>query len=297
MSLAALCVVPGLMASTAQAAGTPTNEAAARAAAARILAATHVPLSAVRSAKCPGACQWLGRPPNLPLTPNLAALHEFYVVKGDPGRVINWFRSHEPTGSSIQGSGTESSGGQTQLWELDFGWPPVQNVLANQTITVSTASLGKGRTAIRIDSQVVYRPRKWAADDVHGKPVKVSVLVAVPKANGDPGQLLEPTLTTTKPFRLNDITTAVNDLQVLVPSAYPCPPGPDLEIYVEFTFEGHKSPSVIVQAYPYGCAFVAVTTNGRWSGQYLVDGGTLAQHLTDSIGLVLPPVPPGTHEG
>ncbi|HEV8065082.1 MAG TPA: hypothetical protein VGP46_09630 [Acidimicrobiales bacterium] len=279
----------------AQPAAAAANLRAARLAAHAILADTKVPSAAAGSSGCPGACEYLGHPPNLPLTPNLVGLHAFYVETGAPAAIVRWFSHNRPAGSSAAGSGTESDGGHTVLWEIDFAWPPVHNVLANQAVTVAVAVIAKNEVGIRLDSQVVYRPRKWSADDVQAGADRVRVLVAVPKPNGDPGQLLEPTLTTTKAFRLSDITAAVNALQVLVPSAYPCPPGPDLQIYVEFTYPGHESPSAIVVAYPYGCAFVAVTHNGRWSGQYLVDGGTLAQHLADSIGLVLPPVPPGVH--
>jgi hypothetical protein len=82
-----------------------------------------------------------------------------------------------------------------------------------------------------------------------------------------------------------------------LPGVYPCPPGPDLDIYVEFRQHRPSAPDAVATAYPYGCTFVSMEVHGQTSPQTLVDGGVLAGQLKRLVGLKLPPVPPGIHPG
>ena len=304
--LAAALMLPVLLAATpAQAAaGSGGSGSGAQhhrqavAVARRLLTDVILPIRTRTSTTQPkGSGPLLSRPAQLPATPNLVDDKVFVVVNGQAPKVVKWFDAHPPTGSKLTGTGELTSNGKTQLWMADFSWPGVHNVLFSEDIILGAVRLSGGSTAIRMDSQVTWLPGRSRLDTVPAGAVQGSILVAVPKANGAPGKLLEPTIRTRNLGIARDITNDVNALQVLLPGVYPCPPGPDLDIYVEFRTHLKAAPDAVTTAYPYGCAFVNMEAHGQTSPQILVDGGVLAGQLKGLVGLKLPPVPAGVHGG
>ncbi len=277
--------------------GPPSNKPAAQAASARIFASVSFPTGTKRSSSVPrGAGRYLARPAERPASWDFVSEHGFYVVHGmKPAAILSWFKAHRPKGSRLAGSGWLSSGGTTEMWFLDFGWKAVHDVLASQDVLIGVVQLTSGGVALRVDSQVVYRPERRPIDEIPRGFRKVTVLVATPTLTGGPGKNLEPPIVTTNRAKISKVRSAVNDLQVLVPMPfpYPCPPGPNLDVFVEFassTSAGAK-PLATVTAYPYGCAFVSIKQHGHVGKQTLVDGGSLASALAKDLGLRLPKIP------
>jgi hypothetical protein len=264
----------------------------------RLLADVSVPPGAQVSTSRPkGSGPLLSRPAQLPASPNLIDDKVFYVTEGHAPIVLKWFESHPPTGSTLAGTGTLSTGGHPNLWSADFSWPGVHNVMFSEDVIVGVVQLSGRRTGVRIDSQVTWLPGRSPLDTVPGGARQVTVIVAVPNADGSPGKHLEPVISTTDTATVAQVRKDVNSLQVLLPGIYPCPPGPDLDIYVEFAHHPSTAPFAVTTAYPYGCAFVNMAVHGQASPQILVDGGVLAHQLKELVGMKLPPVPPGGHEG
>lgn len=310
LAVAALSVsglVPALLAaSPAQAAAAGARSIAggphhtrAIATAASLLSDITVPAGTEASKSPPkGSGAWLRKPAQLPVSPNLVDDKGFYVTDGHAPAVLAWFESHRPTGSTLAGTGTVgTTGGHTDLWMVDFSWPGVHNALFSEDVVMGFVQISGRRVGIRVDSQVTWLPERSPLDTVPGGARQVTIIVAVPNANGSPGKHLEPVISTTDPATVARIRADVNYLQVLLPGIYPCPPGPDLDIYVEFGHHRSGVPYAVTTAYPYGCAFVNMAVHGQTSPQILVDGGVLAHQLKELVGLRLPPVPPGVHQG
>jgi hypothetical protein len=124
----------------------------------RLLTLVELPPSSHSSSREPrGAGQALAsNSVNVPVTPDLVDLHEYFVVPGTtPTGVIDWMERHPPNGS-IQGDNGGSAHGEE--W-TSFDFRGVKSFAVWPDITANAVSISGGAVAVRIDAQTAPRPR------------------------------------------------------------------------------------------------------------------------------------------
>lgn len=131
-----------------------SNVQAARTEAQHLLTLVHLPAGAQRSADEPaGAGPALSYLASVPVVPRRVDLHEFFVVPGTPGSVIEWVQRHRPAGSRQGDSGSTPE----ERWaSLEFA---ARGVLRPGELVVDATQRSGGVVAVRVDSQIASLPR------------------------------------------------------------------------------------------------------------------------------------------
>jgi hypothetical protein len=193
-------------ASTA-AAGTPKQRAEADAAA---LLASFVPP--------PGATR-LPRAPDIPggyLKTPITSLGDSYQVDGTtfwqapgaPQAVLNWEIAHISRRFSL---GDADFGTAGTASDRSFELPPVPGVLTSRDLVVEVASLGDGRTGIRVDAEVGWQPSRPAGDQVPSTARAVTIGEETTMQTG-PG--LPSPVTITDPVVVAKVAALVNGMPI-----------------------------------------------------------------------------------
>jgi hypothetical protein len=151
-----------------------SNGQAAGSEALRLLGLVRLPAGARRSADVPaGAGAVLSYPPSVPVVPRLVDLHEFFVVPGTPGSMIDWVEAHRPAGAergdfgrsaaAPMGCGAVScassccaSAHEGRWISLEFG---ATRSVGPRELVVDAVQLRGGVVGVRVDAQVASLPK------------------------------------------------------------------------------------------------------------------------------------------
>lgn len=264
---------------TAAAAATPQQRASADAAS--ILAAFVPPRGAVR----------VGGPPAKALGPAIAIRGardvvqktSYWKVKGSPGSVLAWEKSHLPRQFTATGAGTVRGPGAQQVQEDNFVLPAVKGVLPARGLNVAAASAGGGYTAIQVVSQVTWVPAKPSSERIPATARVVTFSVAPGMVAGAKHPA---PVTITNAAAVKRLEALVNGLPLYPPGLRSCPA--DLGQSVQLTFAAAKNgpPLAVVKVPSGGCEGVGVTVNGKQ--QPSLDGGGVAGKALAIAGLNWP---------
>jgi hypothetical protein len=290
-------------------AGSPRQRAAADAA--RIMASFPPPRGAVRSGRTTSPL--LTAPSEGPAaSPDVVTATQWWTAPGQPTAVLAWVRAHVPAGFSLGGWG---SGGYNQpggvapapepsvqhpdTWFDQYSLPVVAGVLTQRWLLVTVADRGHGRTAIRVDAQVVWLPPRPAAGRI---PSDARVVTVTPVFGLQPDKKrkhLDPAFTVTNPATVARIAAVVDGLTILPPGVYPCPA--DFGATMRLTFRTRPGGPVVarVTAEYGGCGVVSVSIGGRSMpalSEYTGSGQQLQQRVLAIAG-VRWPYPPGMPPG
>ncbi|HEX5194110.1 MAG TPA: hypothetical protein VFW09_15010 [Solirubrobacteraceae bacterium] len=176
--------------STAGATARVSNRALAHHAAAALLRRTPRPTRSRRVATEPrGGGHLLTNPSSVPATRALVDRHAFYVVRAPLHEVERFYARHRPRHARQLATGTSAGPGVPRNHSLTWGWPTRRALVSRQTL-LEMVALGRRRTGVRVDAQVVWR---------------------VPRPDGErvPAGVRAITITRTKPGHLPDLTRNV----------------------------------------------------------------------------------------
>jgi hypothetical protein len=273
-------VAVALGAAVSSGARVPTNAAAARVAAQRVLGALSLPPGATRSQGDPSGST-LSKPASWPGTPDLVDLHQFWRVPGDHFGVYDWIRAHPPPSSVQRVSGGEGVNGSivTQYVGFSFGGFPTE--WPSETLLVTVTAARGGATAVRADGQVVWLFERPASERI--PPDVRAVTISERRLNGRPSG----PWTVTDRSRVRRIVALVNSLPAGQPGAVACPAdmGPTVMLAFASAAPGGKR---LATAYAdvSGCGFVNLWIRGH--AEPFLDGGSrLIKQLGSLLGLGL----------
>lgn len=237
-------------------ASTPQQRASADAAS--ILAAFVPPEGAVRVSGPPGKA--LGAPVAIRGARDVVQKTSYWKVKGSPGSVLAWEKSHLPRQFTATGGGTIGGPGAQQVQEDNFVLPAVTGVLPARGLDVAAASAGGGYTAIRVVSQVTWVPSKPSSERIPATARVVTFSVAPGMVAGAKHPA---PVTITNAAAVKRLEALINGLPVYPPGIRSCPA--DLGQSVQLTFAAAKNepPLAVVKVPSGGCEGVSVTVNGK----------------------------------
>jgi hypothetical protein len=252
--------------------GTPAAASSNRGVATRdaeqLLGRALLPAGSQRLSSEPaGGGKTLAGPFSVPKATDLVDLPRFAIVPGSSASIVGWLEAHPPLGGRFVGSGTGGSAtSDPDVWEIQFSWPPVGQVLDSRTLVFTAAQLSPSKTGVRIDAEVTWLPAKPSMDQV---PSGLTVLTAV--LSHGPNSLNRgygPT-TTTNPVTIAAVRTLVNALPVSSPGATSCPEDFGQTLTLAFRSKMGANPVVVVSADVSGCQGVTVTRAGAAAGPSL----------------------------
>jgi hypothetical protein len=240
----------------------------------------------------PGARQ-LPKPPWLPgdwqlanpsstiVSSALADYPAWWIVPGQPRRVLAWEVAHLPRrftpGDTSQGD---------NHWDEMFSLPPVAGVLLDRELIVEVADAGGGKTAIRVDGQVTWQPTRRASDLV---PATARVVTLSEVAVLDPHPTLPAPVTITDPNVVRRLTVLVNELPLATFTAASCPPPIGNELMLTFRASRGGPVLATVQG-PGACGTMQFTLSGN-EAPALQIMGSFTQNVLAVAGLRWPVVP------
>jgi hypothetical protein len=167
LALATAALAAVLVAVVPGAAGAATRAAVARKAANDFLAALQLPAGATPSDSVPsGTGLTLQAPVLHPTSSQSVDVHRFWVVPGDPRSVLAYVEAHAPAGAGMSSNGSNTLAGHRSFF-ASFQLPAT-SVLASRTLLVTVSRADGGKTGLRADAQVVWKPHRPAWDHVHG---------------------------------------------------------------------------------------------------------------------------------
>jgi hypothetical protein len=252
---ASLAVTPSPSAS-------PSHQQRAEADAAAILASFVPPPGARRLATAPSAGQGaLRQASQTPGAFHLLDKVSWWLAPGQPQHVLAWEQAHLPHQFASAGTSSAGDHGTIYMWGAQFSLPPVPNLLPERYLLVEVVSAGGGKTAIRVDSQVIWLPVKPASERVPSSAQVVTL--TFPAGIGSGNIRRTGPVTVTDPAVVRRIAALVDGLP-LAPWAYiSCP------MYtgggVVLTFRARVGGPVLatVSATADGCPPATVTVDGK----------------------------------
>jgi hypothetical protein len=289
----------GVTGSTGGAPAPPPPHQRAVADAARIIASFPVPPGAARSARAPSPL--LGAPPEGPATPDVVTATRWWTAPGRPQAVLAWVAAHLPAGFALGGQGSGGYGPRVRVrpgvtrppqtvqhpdeWFDQFDLPVVPNVLTQRWLLVDVAAAGGGRTAIRVDAQVVWLPARPAAERMprQARVVTVAPVFGVGSVSAR-DRRADPAVTITDPAKVAAIAAVVDGLPVFPPGTMSCPA--DFGSKIRLTFRASRNGPVLAQVTgdDSGCEGVSVVVGGT-SQPALGDGGSLQRDVLSIAGI------------
>lgn len=96
--------------------------------------------------------------------PDVADRGSWWLVPGQPGKVLSWVRVHLPSRFMFTESWVGGTGGTVYTWGEDFWLPPIPGVLDSRVLVAEVVNAGGGQTAIRVDGQVAWQPSKTVGE-------------------------------------------------------------------------------------------------------------------------------------
>jgi hypothetical protein len=233
-----------------------------------------------------GSGSLLNAPGQTPGTPNLVDLHRFYVVPMAAQATLSWIKSNLPQGASLVGTSVSSGGSTTtyEIWGITLSWPVDGKVLDTAELNIELLALSGHRSALRVDSQVVWLPAKNRYDFVPSTVTRLTVTVVHPPSPVKP-------ITTTTLSTINRFRHAIARLSVMPAGTFHCPADfAGSTIRLAFRQNAGGAPVAVVEADGSGCGIVTISLGSKqgtelWGGRTIVQ---LAEHL---LGLHLAGVP------
>jgi len=140
----------------------------------------------------------------------------FWQAPGAPQAVLNWEIAHISHRFSL---GDADFGAAS---DRSFELPPVPGVLTSRDLVVEVASLGDGRTGIRVDAEVGWQPSRPASDQV---PPAARAVTIAEETTMETGQGMPSPVTITDPAVVARLAALVNAMPIspLNGTAESCP--------------------------------------------------------------------------
>jgi hypothetical protein len=225
------------------------NKAAAKADAAELLTRVQLPPGATLSSTEPaGDGGTLRRPPEQPATPNLVDEHAWWTVSGTAADVLAYVNAHPPPGAKLTGSLGPSS--PPVVMTVEFGWPPVPNVLQQRSLAVTVVQLPHNVTGVRTDGSDIWITPRPAAERVPAAADRLRVTVFSGTA------VTQAPLTFTSRSRVRAAAAVINSLPLFPPGAYNCPADFGITVRLEFFEPRLAAPAAVAIDDPAGCSEV-----------------------------------------
>ncbi|HEX3957155.1 MAG TPA: hypothetical protein VHZ03_11055 [Trebonia sp.] len=183
----------------------------------------------------------------------------WWLAPGQAAAIIAWETAHVPrtyTRASAASSGGPGKISVTgQFYELRSSSP----MLTGQYLIVWVADLGGGKTAIRVDAEVGYRPARPAGEKVPATARAVTITAVF----GYSGATAPRPATITSLSVVRTLAALVNGLQLsAAPPDAPCPEAPGLVLKLTFRATAAGRPLAVAQG-PGGCDTLALTVAGK----------------------------------
>jgi len=274
---------PVAVAQPAAAAASPKQ--LAETAAASMLAAFRSPPGAERSGPIPVAA--LSDAPGASASPDYVTRTAWWRVPGQLDDVLSWIQAHRPAGFTLGGSGSSSDSSGITARFVEFSpSSSAPAVLAERSLYVSVAHDGADATALRVDSQVSWLPRKSAAERIPAA-ARVVTIVGLPAVSNGPvrpvGHFYGP-VTVTDPATVTKIAAVVNGLPLMPPGVFNCPFSNGQGVRLTFRASVHGPVLAEVTGEMNGCGTVAMVIGGKQMPA-LSGGGQLAQRVLKLAGI------------
>jgi len=230
---------------------TPRERAVADAAA--ILKAFAVPPGARRVHQAGDAL-------NVPMTTLVSATLvdnvSCWLAPGQPQAVLAWEQAHLPRRFT---PGDADFGPPS--WDRTFSLSPVPGVLNARDLVVEVTSVGKGKTAIRVDAQVSWQPPRLASERVPST-ARVVRITELPRLDPHARRPHAP-VTITKPAVVRRLAALIDNLQLsTIGPAAPCPASLGGGIRLAFLARAGGAPLAIAQG-PAACGTVQFSVGGK----------------------------------
>jgi len=207
----------------ARSAATPptnrSNRAAARADAARMLAALQLPSGAAGVATEPSGDSGFLKPmPALSADSARAVVDAWWRVTGDAAGVLAYIRAHPPAGATLAGTG-ESGNTHTGVvaQSLDYEWPPIAGVLGQRELQITVMDLPGGAAGVLAEAQsdwVVPRP---SGERIPAAVREIDIAIARPQQPAGPARGV------TGRARVRRIVALFNAMPITQPEVTSCP--------------------------------------------------------------------------
>jgi hypothetical protein len=206
-----------LVAPTTAAAHDGSNRSVAIRAASDLLRDTPRPADARRVTTEPrGDGHLLARAPRAAATRTLIDRHAIYVVRAPLRQVERFYAHHRPARARQIASGRSGGPGVPRNLNLTWAWPGDRALVSRQTV-LDLVAIGRHRTGVRIDAEVVWRVPRPAGERV---PSGVRA-IAITRAR--PGQLPNLSRTVTNQAQVHAIITMIDRLPIVQPGFIACP--------------------------------------------------------------------------
>ena len=229
---------------------TPREHAVADAAA--ILKAFAVPPGALRLQQAPGA---LKTPITILVSTTLVDKVSFWRAPGQPQAVLAWEQAHLSRRFTL---GDEDFGPPS--WDRMFSLSPVPGVLNTRELVVEVTGAGNGQTAIRVDAQVSWQPRRPASERVPSA-TRVITITQLPGLGPHARRPPAP-VTITDPAVVRRLAALVDSLQLSTIGDAPCLAAFGGGIRLKFLARAGGPPLAVAQG-PAACGTVQFSADGK----------------------------------
>ncbi len=189
-------------------------------------------------------------------------MSRFGLAPEAPSGSFEYLLTHRPVGFTAAGSGTGSAadhGSTTLRWVDDQigGMPPGVD---SASLLISVAPVTGGKTALRVDAQVTWRPAKPPGTTVPPQD-HVAVVSIVESNPNNPGLPAPRSVLVTTRATVSRLVRAVDNLPAPLPGAISCPAELGTSYVIAFATSASAPPDI---SYRVGsCNFVAVSRNGK----------------------------------
>jgi hypothetical protein len=183
----------------------------------------------------------LAKPASLPATRALIDRHAIYVVRAPLGKVERFYAHHRPARARLEGKGTSDGPGVPRNRNLMWGWRASRAIVSRQTL-LDLVRLGRHRTGVRVDAQVVWRVPRPAAERVPAGVRAISI------TRTRPGHLPDLSRTVTGHDRVHAIVSMIDRLPIVQPGFIACPVLLAGTPVVTFSFRSSRSGPALATA-------------------------------------------------
>ncbi len=181
----------------------------------------------------------------------------FWQVPGQPRAVLAWERAHLPRRFT-----PEDADFGPPSWDRTFSLAPIPGVLNARDLVVEVTGAGGGQTAIRVDAQVSWQPRRPALDRVPSA-ARVVTITRLPGLDRRHAGRLPAPVTITDLAVVRRLAALVDSLQLstIGPGVF-CPASFGPQIRLTFLARPGGRPLAVAQE-PAACGTVAFSIGGQ----------------------------------
>lgn len=229
----------------------------------------------------------LSAPASWQATSNIVDAALLWTTSANWQVVQRWVLAHPPLDSTrVVSSGLGYQGG-VLFSETGFEYPSIPERFQSRLVIVEIAPLGRGRTGIRADAQVVWYPTRPRTEMVPAK--EQSVTATVLKRSGfDVPEVTLASKTFTDLAVISKLAHKVDALPLEVPGARSCPANTGSAPRLELLFSGPGVPAVHVLDDMNSCGGVSFTISGHLQPPLVDDG--LFHEVDQLLGISLPQI-------